>query len=654
VIAPAYYQAPLDAFLSHSLDEVLGQLTGAHGFALELAQRDAWLVQIRFLKEELAECRSGHIYFEFAIPRMGKRADAVVLIEGTVFVLEFKVGASNFDRSAINQVHDYALDLKNFHEGSHLLPIVPVLIATRAAGALPDRPIWADDNVAAPILTNGKGLAGIFDTHQARWSEKINPAMWMNSGYKPTPTIIEAAQALYQKHAVYDIARSDAGAKNLTRTTDCIREIVANARAHSKKVICFVTGTPGSGKTLAGLNIATETASEDEQGRAVFLSGNGPLVTVLREALARDQVTRMASKKSDALRKVSSFVQNIHHFRDEALRHTGPQPDHVVIFDEAQRAWTKDQASKFMQRKRGQAGFDMSEPQFLISVMDRHQDWAVIICLVGGGQEINTGEAGLSEWVSAWRDHFSDWDIHLSETLHDPDYGLSAHRDELLRAERVTWQESLHLSVSMRSFRAEKLSDFVSSTLSNQPDIARGVLAEIKARYPIRLCRDIDAARSWLRQKARGSERFGLVASSGAHRLRPEGISVGAGIDPANWFLNGAHDVRSAYYLEEAGTEFEVQGLELDWTGVCWDADLRRENGDWSHYSFKGTRWQNVTAKMRQLYLRNAYRVILTRARQGMTIYVPRGDMNDPTRLPEFYNGIADYLIQCGVEEHQP
>ena len=649
MIAAAYYQAPIHQFRIQSVDEILGQLAAAHGFALELTQRDAWKVQIELLQGDLRELDHGEIFFEFAIPRMGKRADVVLLFNGTVFVLEFKVGASSFDRGAIDQVHDYALDLKNFHKGSHDLPIVPILIATRAPSVAPAEVNWADDQVAAPMLSNGKDLVTHLQVLAPGPTGGIDPAAWISSGYLPTPTIIEAAQALYQNHSVEEIARSDAGAQNLTATTECIRQIVADARAHKKKAICFVTGVPGSGKTLAGLNIATESSHQDEERRAVFLSGNRPLVMVLREALARDQVARLKVKKGDAIREVSSFVQNIHHFRDEALRLDAPPPEHIVIFDEAQRAWTRDQASKFMRQKRGQADFNMSEPQFLISVMDRHADWAVIICLVGGGQEINTGEAGLAEWMTALQAHYPDWEVHVSERLHDPDYGLTEHREGLHGSERVAWEPELHLAVSMRSFRAEKLSEFVGHILSNQPEEARRVYAEIKDRYPIALTRDIDVARKWLRRHARGTERHGLIASSGAYRLRPVGLNVRAGIDPANWFLNGPDDVRSAYYLEEVATEFDVQGLELDWAGVCWDADLRYVDGAWSHYAFKGTRWQNVNLENRQLYLRNAYRVNLTRARQGMIIFVPQGMEADATHHPSFYDGVFDYLKLCGL-----
>lgn len=649
MIQTAYYHAAVCFFVQQSVDEILGQLTRNHSFALEGTQRDAWRVQVSILQKELAALDRGVIYFEFAIPRMGKRADVVLLVDGVAFVLEFKVGSSGFDRSAITQVHDYALDLKNFHRGSHALAILPILIATRAPACGEMLPSWAQDQVANPVLSNGDGLVELINAAARLKASAVDPADWQHSGYLPTPTIIEAAQALYQNHAVEEIARSDAGAQNLSATTAKVREIIALARDQQKKVICFITGVPGSGKTLAGLNIATDSARNTDAHRAVFLSGNGPLVAVLREALARDQVDRTGCRKTDATREVSSFVQNIHHFRDDALRDDKPPAERIVIFDEAQRAWTRDQASKFMQAKRGQSDFDLSEPEFLIGVMDRFDDWSVIICLVGGGQEINTGEAGLSEWMKALGERFANWEVHAPDRLADPDYALSGQNDWLVSAERVHWSPSLHLSVSMRSFRAESLSGFVGHLLSNQPELAKAEYEKIRDRYPIVLTRDLSTARLWIRQKARGSERTGLIASSGAGRLKPEGINVRASIEPENWFLNGPEDVRSSFYLEDAATEFDVQGLELDWAVVGWDADLRYADGEWQMHSFRGTAWQNVISSDRRLFLKNAYRVILTRARQGMAIFVPVGNQLDHTRSESYYDQTAEYPIRCGL-----
>ncbi|MEC8196506.1 MAG: DUF2075 domain-containing protein, partial [Pseudomonadota bacterium] len=386
---------------------------------------------------------------------------------------------------------------------------------------------------------------------------------------------------------------------------------------------------------------------------AVFLSGNGPLVDVLREALARDQNASQGVPIGEARRRVKAFIQNIHHFRDDALvRDTAP-PEKVVVFDEAQRAWTRDQAAKFMQNRRGLDDFDMSEPEFLISVMDRHTDWCTVICLIGGGQEINTGEAGLVEWLAALQERFPEWDVHASSLLEDRHYTVDAGATKMLKAPHIEKHSDLHLAVSMRSFRAEQLSTFVSQVLDGDASGAKQTLNLLKARYPIVLTRDLKMSRAWLRQQARGSERFGLVASSGGYRLRPEGIHVKSKIEPANWFLNDRMDVRSSYYLEEVATQFDIQGLELDWAGVCWDADLRWVGENWSYHAFKGTKWQKVRDETKRLYVLNAYRVLLTRARQGMVIFIPRGEAADSTRPPEYYDGTYEFLRHCGLDEFQ-
>lgn len=499
---------------------------------------------------------------------MGKRADVVVLLGSTVFVIEFKVGSSTFDSYAIDQVHDYALDLKNFHLGSHALQIVPILCATESLDSAPTDIAWAEDGVAAPTLIGPHSIGQVLALPLHNITDPaIDVIVWRGSGYRPTPTIIEAAEALYRNHAVEEISRSDAGAKNLQSTSEKIAQVIEHSKQTGRKAICFITGVPGAGKTLAGLNIAAKRTERHEDEHAVFLSGNGPLVDVLREALARDQVEREGIKKSDASRAVRRFVQNIHHFRDHYLERAEIPFEKVVVFDEAQRAWTKEQASKFMQVKRGHAGFTMSEPEFLISVMDRHTDWCTIVCLIGGGQEINTGEAGLSEWLAALRDKFPNWDVHASSLLEDRHYTVDTEATAMLAAPAIQKHPELHLSVSMRSFRAEQLSAFVGSLLDGAAEAAKSALTELGGRYPIVVTRNIDAAREWLRSRARGSERYGLVASAGASRLRPEGIQVKAKVDPTSWFLNSRLDVRSSYYLEEVATQFDVQGLELDWAG---------------------------------------------------------------------------------------
>jgi schlafen family protein len=411
---------------------------------------------------------------------------------------------------------------------------------------------------------------------------------------------------------------------------------------------------PGAGKTLAGLNLVTLRSKAHEDEHAVFLSGNGPLVEVLREALARDEHSQLkergeTSKKSDAARQVKSFVQNIMHFRDSNLVTPEPPIERVAVFDEAQRAWDAKHLAKFMSQKRGHPEFGMSEPEFLISVMDRHDDWCTIICLVGGGQEINAGEAGLTEWFSALKRSFRSWKVYTSERLTHRDYHWGQDLPALLAGLDSQTLPALHLAVSVRSFRAEKLSEFVGALVAGDAKEARSIYQAINATYPIVVTRDLREARRWLRGRARGSERIGLVASSGASRLKPEGINVHEKIDATTWFLNGRDDVRSSYYMEDPATEFDIQGLELDWVGVCWDADFRSIDGRWQFYRFSGTRWQNVNDSNRKVYLTNAYRVLLTRARQGMVIYIPTGDPIDATRPPAFYDGTAAFLSECGL-----
>ena len=651
----AYYHASVGDFLRADPEAVYGRLGIHHAHSQELGQRSAWLAQIRILQQGLQSVPNAWIAFEFAIPRMGKRADVIIVLDGIIFVVEFKIDAGAFTAAAVEQATDYASDLKNFHIASHDRIIIPVVVATDA----PPKPIQLclyPDDVAEPILSNGTDLDRFLLSVVRRFGRQapLSGEAWMASSYKPTPTIIEAAQALYRLHRVEEITRHDAGAKNLGVTNRRLSEIMEGAKAHGQKVICFVTGVPGAGKTLAGLNLATRRAQMHEDEHAVFLSGNGPLVAVLREALARDEKARGTESgrpisMGDARRKVSSFIQNIHHFRDDNLRNDNPPSEHVVVFDEAQRAWNLDKISRFMKEKHDLRDFGKSEPDFLISVMNRHADWCAIVCLIGGGQEINDGEAGLTEWFDALSSHYRDWQIFASNQLTHSDYHWG--RDLIAAVSGLDYrlEDDLHLAVAVRSFRAEKLSHFVNALIAGDSSDARETYSVIRESYPIRLTRTLASARSWLRRKGRGSERFGLVASSRASRLKPEGINVHEKIDAPYWFLNTREDVRSSFYLEDPATEFDIQGLELDWVGVCWDADFRRMDGHWSHHDFQGTKWKNIKDPARKVYLANTYRVLLTRARQGMVIYVPLGDQADPTRAPDYYDAIARYLGECGI-----
>jgi hypothetical protein len=655
----AYYSNLIDAFIDEDSQTIYGKISGSYDLdKLSIQQKNAWIAQIEILKKTVS-IFSGKIYFEFTIPRMGKRVDNILIIDNCIFVLEFKIGSNTYDKYATNQAFDYGLDLNNFHEGSHNKIIIPILVADKAPSSENIyRPSF--DNLHETIYANSSNLSEVINAALLHFedTETINIEYWENSIYKPTPTIIEAATALYKKHNVNEISRSDSGAENLSVTSECISQIIDFSKDNNRKSICFITGVPGAGKTLAGLNIANLRSNYKEEEHAVFLSGNGPLVDVLREALARDKVKTAKEEnetmtKSLASSQVKSFIQNIHHFRDASIKDEKAPIEKVTIFDEAQRAWTKEQASNFMKRNKGIADFDKSEPEFLIEVMDRHKDWCTIVCLIGGGQEINTGEAGLEEWIRPFSDKFNDWDIYYSsKIIEDENYIKDQNALTILKNRKATKKDELHLSVSLRSFRSAQLSNFIQEIINNDIEKSKSIYLDfIKKDYPIKITRDLDKARDWLKKSAKGSERTGVVASSGGIRLRPFGLNVKAKIDAPIWFLNDKDDIRSSYFLEEVATEFDIQGLELDWTCVAWDGDLFYDNNQWNYRKFKGTKWQNINSKDITNYLINSYRVLLTRARQGMVIYIPFGNNEDITRPTFMYDGTFDFFKSLGIEE---
>lgn len=652
---PYFYSNTISNFINSSTNEIFGTITRNSDFPDEVTQKGAWTEEIRILKEVL-EDQEGKISFEYSIPRMGRRIDVVLIIKNVIFVIEFKVGEEDFYQSAVDQVWDYGLDLKNFHETSHDHLIAPVLVCTesrRLYSFVSQMP--HNDNLLFPIKTNAQNLSEVIErVLDFSLGENIDLTTWDVGRYSPTPTIIEAAMSLYSGHNVEEIAKTDASAINLSTTTDAVLEIIAQAKAKNQKAICFVTGVPGAGKTLVGLNIGAKNYKENEKATTVFLSGNGPLVAILREALTRDKVKREREKgnkirKGEAFSEVKAMIQPVHTFRDECLRDSSPPFEHVTIFDEAQRAWDITQTSNFMKRKKNVADFNISEPEFLISCLDRHQDWAVIVCLVGGGQEINTGEAGISEWIESANRKFPEWHAYVSDRLTDSEYA-AGHALQLLEQHKtVVFNKDLHLAVSMRSFRAENVSLFVKNLLDMNIEEAGKNYQELKDKYPIVLTRDVKKAKQWLKEKARGTERYGIVVSSQAIRLKPYAIDVKSPMDPIHWFLDDKEDIRSSYYLEDVATEFQVQGLELDWACVTWDGDFRYSPNGWGCYSFVGSKWHNIHKEERKLYLKNAYRVLLTRARQGMVIVVPEGDEEDATRKEEYYDETFEYLREIGI-----
>ena len=700
------YAAMFSEFLSKEPLAVLGTLhNNYHGDALTTTD-EAWMGEIELMQQVLEPWREeqGQIIFEYDIPRLGKRIDVVLLLRGMIFCLEFKVGKKDEFQAGIEQVMDYALDLKNFHLFSHDKKIVPILIPTKYKEyTTVFQPSVYNDDIYNPMITGEEHLQELISKvleHAGAKREDGGIDNWLISPYAPTPTIIEAARTLYENHSVEDITRHEADKVSTDTTINYILQVIQQSKDRQQKSICFVTGVPGAGKTLVGLDVAIKQTYKDgeldKENGAVYLSGNGPLVAVLIEALARDNQKKCSERgerknMSDSRREVSEFIQIIHRYRDNMLAKiknpvengeleidpekavklaaTGyGEVEHVAIFDEAQRSWTHKRIADYLKRggtygnKLKVPNFPMSEAEFLIWSLDQREDWAVIICLVGGGQEINTGEAGITEWIKALNNRFKHWNVFISNKLTDPEYAEGRVNDLLRENSNVTFSDSLHLAVSLRSFRAETLSAFIHSLLSFAPD-ASSLYQDVKQKkYPIMLTRDMDKARKWLRKMARGTQQTGVLVTKVAARFKPLAVNILPQGDEnaVHWFLEDKTDIRSSNYLEDAATEIQVQGLELDYACVLWDADMRCEEGSWAYYKFNGkNKWNPENNNESRKYMLNAYRVLLTRARQGIVICVPYGNSNktpegfpeDPTRLPEFYNGTYEYLKSLGLEE---
>lgn len=685
------YSDTIDSFLQKDTDTIVGEITLSATQDINKETSNSWQQEVEVLKDVLSPyAQKGSVYFEYNIPRMGRRADVIVLIDGIVFVLEFKTSEQKFTREALIQVWDYAIDLKNFQEGSRDRILIPIVVAPKEKNKnchIELKPF--EDDVYQPLVSNNERLSECFDKTLSNiipkhTFTKEDDDVWAKSGYDPTPTIIEAAVALYEHHTVEEITKHDG---EIEVTAKCLDKIINECQSNKRKAICFITGVPGAGKTLIGLQTAIKQF--EKENKAVYLSGNYPLVEVLQEALARDYVKRSRDDykkgktnnkpctKTDAKSKVKAFIQMIHHYRDLYLEGTEVKDgqiypvegyfqshtdkayvpaEHIAIFDEAQRAWTKEELARFMKEKKKIENFPFSEPEYLISCMDRQPDWGLVVCLIGGGQEINKGEAGIAEWLKAMNEHFTDWDIYMSDKLVDKEYAEGNALDIIKDQERLHIEPSLHLSMSMRSFRAEKVSLFVHQLLDLKKEEATQTLKDLN-NYPIVLTRSLDVAKKWLKSHARGSERYGILASSKAERLKAISINVRYQPNFVHWFLEDENDIRSSNALEDTLTEFKVQGLEIDWACVAWDADLRLndKHTQWKHCQLRsGTKWQNINKEINQQYQLNAYRVLLTRARQGMVIVVPNGDHGvppDETRKPEWYDGIYNYLKEIGIKE---
>lgn len=663
----AYYCNSIPGFTADTSHNIVGQLVhhlvGA-GFTAGCHDVSAFENQIEELQKRLEACQmEGDIIFEYDIVRLGKRIDVILLIRHMVFSLEFKNGKDVFTAQDAQQAEDYAIDLKNFHKESENLYVCPILIATDAKpypkkqsdGCYPDKQIHLQRENIETLIPKISSISQMYGD-----DGEIDFEKWFNSPYYPTPTIIAAAVEAYSTHNLSEIAHSEAGQDDINLCEAKLGEIIDYAKSNNKKCLCFVTGVPGAGKTLVGLDVVAKSLdNENDSTRSVYLSGNGPLVEVLREALkisVRDsnkqkKITLSKHEKDMVDESINGLIQSSYEFKKAHARDLRPINDKILIFDEAQRVWNQQKMSS---KHKDDPMLSVSESHLLLSIMDRHQNWAVMICLVGLGQDIYDGEVGINEWFRCGIEDFPEWEMFYSPEIFSQVEDKNIDRKMIENCDRCHTVPELYLRTSIRSFRADKQCKFIDYLLDNSPEKAKEIYDVISEKYPVFVTRDFEKAKHWVRKQVRGSQRSGVLACSSAQRLKPEGIYVPTDIDVKNWFLAPSDDLRSSNKLEIVASEFKVQGLEIDWGIVCWDADLRRnsKNNDWDHYSFRGTKWMHRNKPEQQRYLVNSYRVLLTRARQGMVLFVPKGvdPEEDPTRNVTYYDSIYNYLVSCGIQ----
>lgn len=656
----AYYCNSIPGFINDNSTSIIGHLV-RESFEVNKEQSDAWENQIAELQTRLESCgMEGDIIFEYDIVRLGKRIDVILLIRHMVFSLEFKNGKKAFSAQDAQQAEDYALDIKNFHKESEDLYVCPILIATDAPeyakeqslGCYPDKQIFLQRENIETVIPKVSKLSEKYGDEA-----EIDFEKWFNSPYYPTPTIIAAAVEAYSSHNLSQIAQSEAGQDNINACEKKINEIIEFAKNNKKKCVCFVTGVPGAGKTLVGLDVVAKNLDKGEENLSVYLSGNGPLVDVLREALKQSAKAKARldkrlkyDKKTEVA--INALIQSSFAFKKDNAKHTNPTAENILIFDEAQRVWNKE---KMTRKHDKDPEMSVSEPHLLYSIMDRHKDWAVMICLVGLGQDIYDGEVGINEWFRCGIEDYPNWEMYYSDSIFTQIEDKNIDVDAIKHCDRCHEITELHLETSIRSFRADKQCKFVDSLLDNDPASAERFYKLISEKYPVYLTRNIQDAKKWAKSQVRGSQRCGVLACSSAQRLKPEGIYVPTDIDVKNWFLAPSDDLRSSNMMEVVASEFKVQGLEIDWAVVCWDADLRRANKgkEWDYYNFRGSKWMHRNKEEQQRYLVNSYRVLLTRARQGMVIFVPKGvdSEEDPSRNSAYYDEIYSYLLSCGIKE---
>jgi len=652
----SFYAATVAEFLTAVPDQLIGQMSSRlaklHGQA-ENDQIKAWMREIELLRSAFSQigdaASNWGVLFETPLLRLGRRLDVVVLTPGVVIVLEFKIGSKTYNSQDVAQTEYYALSLRDFHEASQVRTIVPILCSDAAASTQLN-PFPIVDGLSATMRTNAAGLTEALLAaagHPGQNQEPITPHEFETSPYRPTPTIIEAARALYEGHSVADLGRGDASAEKLDSSSERLIEIVVEAKTQKKKVICFVTGTPGAGKTLLGLNIALKSrVAGAGLPPASLLSGNPPLVHVLIEALAEDAHRNRGVARPKARREAGSAIQGLLGFLREHTDGALP-PEQVLVFDEAQRAWDAEVGLKLLGRER-------SEPALFLDIMAKG-DWACLICLVGPGQEINRGEGGLALWGQALKEaeeQGMSWEVWSAPQAVSggPDIGPSGLTNDINLL--VKTDERLHLSSAMRAYRSPQQIRWVARLLEG--DIAgAATIAATMDEPPAFVTRDLGMARSWLARHRRGGRSVGLLSSSAAVRVIAEGLPPTPRSNEldaiAHWFLRPYQDYRSSSALETPLSEFGCQGLELDYVGLCWGGDLLWNEG-WLPRTMAAPHWRNVKNDDRKTFRINGYRVLLTRARLGTIIYVPPGSADDPSRVPREFDEVAKVLMKAGCQ----
>ena len=660
-----FYKATVSTFLGESPERVLVKLSTAYaeyGYVRQFTDQTlTWEHDVASLRSELAKCfhempaaADWGVMLEFTIPRKELRIDAVLLVGDSIVLLE----AKTFDtgRSSERQIEEYALLLHYFHKTSDQKRIVPIIVSASEQEAdvmrLAQRELFpqlARYWIAPPVRTSWEQLHKALLFVQQSTGSQIGLDLWDQSEYFPVPSILEAATALRSGLSIREIAHSEASEHEIVAVRDAIQGYIDLARANSSHTICFLTGVPGSGKTLVGLSLAH--SKENETSAVNFMSGNGPLVKVLQHLFTQES-RKSGASAAQAKVEAKTLIENVHVFaRYYAEENQGKPSNQAIIFDEAQRAWNRDQNFKKFKR-------DYSEPEMLLRIMERQDDWAVVIALVGGGQEINDGEAGLEEWGAALSSatRTRRWGICASPEVIHGGASTAGHRlfANQENAHIVNTNDVLHLRTSNRSLRAEKLAQWVNLVLEGDAESAKRI--NVTERFPIFLTRDLKIAKTKLHQEGIGTNRYGLVGSSGAARLRAEGLepnsSFHADYKWEYWYLGERTDVRSSYKCEVFATEFEIQGLELDWIGLCWGGDMVWSGQQWLARSLRPgpiTKWNPIRNAEKRVFRFNSYRVLLTRARQGMVLFIPAGDADDPTNIQTEFDRTADFLVRCGV-----